>query len=303
MNIGATGIVIDHYGDVLLIQRNDTRTLAPPGGSSEIGELPTETVEREVKEETGLIVMPVRLVGLYYFPTTKQNYLSFCFRCIMRGGQIKKTEEALQAGFFKANPLPGPMLEFHKKRVSQSLTHQDGAPLLVTQEFPWRLRLGKWVLDHIIYPWLDLRRRQQGIERYQEPPQWRVTNYLIIKNNEGKILWAKAKNSNEWNLPYIESQPNQAPWETAAQMVKNPREIGFHLSRLTGIDTAENSPEMALIYSALIDSGIPVLENSNQVEFVSVGDEFPFTSPQHISWIKNSLKNEGDVHYSRPHLS
>ena len=64
MKLITSGIVTNQYGHVLLIQRDDSLTWAPPGGILEHGELPTEGVVREVREETGLMVTPVRLVAL-----------------------------------------------------------------------------------------------------------------------------------------------------------------------------------------------------------------------------------------------
>ncbi len=297
MIVGATGIVIDHYGDVLLIQRDDTRTFAPPGGAAEIGELPAETVAREVKEETGLIVQPVRLVGLYYFPASPKNYLLFYFRCIMRGGEIKKSNESLQVGFFKTHPLPKPMLDIHKDRINNSLAHRDQQPILRTQEYTWHMRLGKMFLNLVVYPWLHFRRRQKGIEPYQAPPDWLVTNYLIIKNKDGKILWTRPVSGQDWSLPNIESKKNEAPWKTAAQLVTNANAIGFKLSGLAGIYPAKNSPEMALTFGASIVSGQPQIENNRQAEFFAPGQEPPTAISQHVAWLNSALKHNNNVHH------
>jgi 8-oxo-dGTP diphosphatase len=193
MIISASGIVIDHYGDVLMIQRDDTRTLAPPGGAAKIGELPAQTVVREVKEETGLIVMPVRLVGLYHLPTKPDNHLTFCYRCIMRGGEIITSEESLHAGFFKVNPFPKPMLDFHIERIQNSLGHQGGPPYWGTQAMPFRLRLGNMLLNRIIYPWLHFRRRRKSLPLYQPPPKWEIPVSTIICDEEKRILWTKSR--------------------------------------------------------------------------------------------------------------
>ena len=60
MIVSANGIVFNEYSDVLLVQRDDTRTLAPPGGACEIDELPHHAAAREVQEETGgrLLAIP-----------------------------------------------------------------------------------------------------------------------------------------------------------------------------------------------------------------------------------------------------
>ena len=87
MNIGTTGIIIDQKMQLLVIKRDDTRTWAPPGGSSDAGEMPTESVTREVEEETGFKVMPVRLVGLSFIPEFGEGVLQFTFRCLLRGGE------------------------------------------------------------------------------------------------------------------------------------------------------------------------------------------------------------------------
>ena len=66
MQLGAEAIITNEYNQALFILRNDTRTWAMPGGRIEREELPDEAAAREAQEESGLKVLPVRLVGLYY---------------------------------------------------------------------------------------------------------------------------------------------------------------------------------------------------------------------------------------------
>ena len=97
MKISTMGFVFNEFSQILLIQRNDTHTWAPPGGSLDAGELPTAGVIREVREETGLRVWPVRLVGLYYVPGGAEDTLMFAFRCLPQGGELQTSAESPQA--------------------------------------------------------------------------------------------------------------------------------------------------------------------------------------------------------------
>ena len=50
----ASAVVINNEGKILLHRRSDNDLWALPGGAMEIGESISETIVREVKEETGL---------------------------------------------------------------------------------------------------------------------------------------------------------------------------------------------------------------------------------------------------------
>lgn len=52
-SIGAFAIILDEQSRVLLCHRRDFDVWNLPGGGVENGELPTEAVIREVREETG----------------------------------------------------------------------------------------------------------------------------------------------------------------------------------------------------------------------------------------------------------
>lgn len=54
--IGVSAVIFDARGRVLLCHRRDMDVWNLPGGVVESGELPTEAVVREAKEETGLEV-------------------------------------------------------------------------------------------------------------------------------------------------------------------------------------------------------------------------------------------------------
>jgi ADP-ribose pyrophosphatase YjhB (NUDIX family) len=91
--------VFDESGRLLLIQRADTGAWAMPGGAAEVGETPAEAVAREVREETGLEVRAVQLLGIYDSrlvgsPDATHHY-QVVFRCAVTGGGLVRTSEAM----------------------------------------------------------------------------------------------------------------------------------------------------------------------------------------------------------------
>lgn len=58
-------LVINEDGEILLIQRADSGLWAAPGGAFDVGETAAEGVARECLEETGWLVEPTSLIGVY----------------------------------------------------------------------------------------------------------------------------------------------------------------------------------------------------------------------------------------------
>ena len=65
---GASAIVVNDEGKILLHRRSDNARWALPGGVMDIGESIAQTATREVQEETGLEVEPEYIVGVYSDP-------------------------------------------------------------------------------------------------------------------------------------------------------------------------------------------------------------------------------------------
>ncbi|WP_456366898.1 NUDIX domain-containing protein [Thermococcus sp.] len=89
--IGLTvdGVVIHNNGVVLIKRRNEPfkGRYALPGGFVEYGETIEEALRREMKEETGLDVIPVKLVGVYSKPDRdpRGHTVTVAFLCIGEG--------------------------------------------------------------------------------------------------------------------------------------------------------------------------------------------------------------------------
>lgn len=105
---GGSAIVANQEGRILLQRRTDNDLWALPGGTMEIGETLAEAVIREVREETGLDVVPSRIVGIYSDPRHVFAYadgevrqeFSICLACQIVGGQLTTSEESSQVAFF-----------------------------------------------------------------------------------------------------------------------------------------------------------------------------------------------------------
>jgi len=117
--IGAFAIILDDEGRVLLSHRRDLDLWNLPGGRVESGELPTEAVIRETREETGLETSIERLIGVY----GKKNVdeLVFAFSCRVTGGELRITEEADKQAFFRIEELPENTIPKHVERILDAL--------------------------------------------------------------------------------------------------------------------------------------------------------------------------------------
>ena len=107
------GVVFDEQGRVLLI-KHANGYWTPPGGGIEPDEVPTDTLVREVWEETGLLVEPLSLIGVFGGPECRVHYANgdtvsyvvTAFECRVKGGAARPDgRESLDVGFFAEEEL------------------------------------------------------------------------------------------------------------------------------------------------------------------------------------------------------
>ncbi|MEU5799166.1 NUDIX domain-containing protein [Streptomyces sp. NPDC047804] len=91
-------------GAILLIQRSDNGRWALPGGGHDVGESISDTVVREVWEETGIKAEVVNMSGIYTDPGHVMLYddgearqqFSICFRARRVSGDVRTSDETTQ---------------------------------------------------------------------------------------------------------------------------------------------------------------------------------------------------------------
>ena len=89
-------MITDGQGNVLVEDRKDPSWpgICFPGGHAEPGEAFTDSVVREVFEETGLTIHDPQLRGVKQFPTeTGARYVVFFYKATQFSGQIKSSDE------------------------------------------------------------------------------------------------------------------------------------------------------------------------------------------------------------------
>ena len=127
----ACAAIFDESGRVCLILRKDNELWAIPGGAIEDNETAAGAAVREVKEETGLEVKVLRLVGVYSNPEdtaityrdgNTRIWVSIGFECVVVGGAQKADpDEVLKIGWYAPEALPDPMLPGHVVRIRDAV--------------------------------------------------------------------------------------------------------------------------------------------------------------------------------------
>ncbi len=85
-----------------------------PGGFVDVGERVEETVTRETREETHLVVRPVKLINVYSYqdsPTVVVAYLTECL-----AGELAAGDETLEARVFKPDEIPWDDIAFRSTK-------------------------------------------------------------------------------------------------------------------------------------------------------------------------------------------
>jgi ADP-ribose pyrophosphatase YjhB (NUDIX family) len=109
---GCGAIVFNERDELLMIQR-PTGGWWYPTGFCDVGESPAENIAREVSEETGFSVTPLRLMGILdslKIGSPMRHLYSMLFYCRLNGGSLRLHPlETLDGGFFPLDHLPEPL--------------------------------------------------------------------------------------------------------------------------------------------------------------------------------------------------
>lgn len=115
LQVGASVIVINRSGQMLMQQRTDCGCWGYAGGSVELGESVEQAAKRELLEETGLIASKLELLGVYSGEAMQYTYpngdqvsnVDIVYVCREYSGELHRQEaEVLQLKFIDICDLP-----------------------------------------------------------------------------------------------------------------------------------------------------------------------------------------------------
>ena len=115
LQVGASVIVVDECGRILLQLRSDNNTWGYAGGSVEIDENVEDTTKRELYEETGLIAKEITLLGVFsgkdmhnIYPNGDEvSNIDIVYICKNYDGELKcQPGEVENLKFFDISDLP-----------------------------------------------------------------------------------------------------------------------------------------------------------------------------------------------------
>ena len=103
--VGVTGIIFNNKNEVLLFKHTYRQhAWSLPGGYLKAGEHPTEALEREIKEESGLVVSVDESLKVRTDRTGAR--LDMCYVGVFIGGEFTPTKEVSAYGFFSQDTMP-----------------------------------------------------------------------------------------------------------------------------------------------------------------------------------------------------
>jgi ADP-ribose pyrophosphatase YjhB (NUDIX family) len=103
--VGVTGIVFNEKNEILLFKHSyRSHAWSLPGGYLKANEHPSEGLEREIKEESGLVVSidtPLKT------RTDRESArLDICYTGVLIGGEFCPSPEVFEYGFFAQDKMP-----------------------------------------------------------------------------------------------------------------------------------------------------------------------------------------------------
>ena len=134
-------IIYDQQRGIVLIRRGkEPLGMALPGGFIEEGESAEHAAVREMKEETGLDIQLVGLLGVYSHPLRDMRCHTLTTVFVghpLHPEQMKAGDDAAAAAFYPLDNLPGPLCFDHARIIGHFRDYLAGTrPLLPCAEDP-----------------------------------------------------------------------------------------------------------------------------------------------------------------------
>jgi ADP-ribose pyrophosphatase YjhB (NUDIX family) len=103
--------VVFKDGKILMVKEVIDNRWSLPGGWADVGLTPAEVTVKEVKEESGLDVKPVKLLAVldkkkHPHPPSPYHIYKLFVKCEIIGGEARSGLETSEVGFFDRNHLP-----------------------------------------------------------------------------------------------------------------------------------------------------------------------------------------------------
>ena len=255
MRVTIAGFLTDYKGRVLLQQPEPGR-LSPVAASLESGVLPADTLAGAFRTATGLVIWPVRLVGVYFI-ARGGGELVLTYRCTLRGGELQPPPEQPPAAFFDTTPRPHGLSAAHARQLDDALGH-IGGPAIVA-----RLGGGLW-------PGLRRPKKSQAAGALD----WAVTTRLIVGGGHGQVAWTRGEAAEPWRLPSAAVRPGEAPWATAERLRRTVQLDGNgHRPVPRVITQATDRPALTFVFAAeLYEPPFPR----------DLGDRLGFAAPDRV---------------------
>jgi 8-oxo-dGTP diphosphatase len=130
--VSVGGLVYNRQNKILLV-KNPRRGWEFPGGQVENGETLTQALVREIKEESGINVKVIKMVGIYSKITSHEGYngikivptqVNIDFICKYISGKLTLSNETIDYGWFETDE--GKKLithEIYKIRIKNVLSN------------------------------------------------------------------------------------------------------------------------------------------------------------------------------------
>lgn len=100
-------------GKLLLVRERMDGGWTMPGGWADVGDVPSEAAEREVREEAGFRVKARRVIGVYdanrVGPLELFHAFKIVFLCDLVGGEARSSNETSEVAFFGPGEIPEPL--------------------------------------------------------------------------------------------------------------------------------------------------------------------------------------------------
>ena len=121
VKVDVRGFVLNEKDEILMAKESVDGKWTIPGGWADIGDTPSETVVKEIREETGFDAEIVRLLAIYDkrchpHPPEPFYIYKLMFFCKIAGGELSHGFDMMGADFFPLDRLP----ELSEDRILKS---------------------------------------------------------------------------------------------------------------------------------------------------------------------------------------